>query len=63
MIFAKSILSPFGDEVGYVLAFIHLGSRKVFVSPATEHPNEEWMLQQSRDVKMWAEEQGLIYGS
>jgi putative transposase len=55
----KSILSPFGNKVGYVLAFIHLGSRKVFVSPATEHPNEEWMLQQSRNIKMWAEEQGI----
>jgi putative transposase len=57
--FSKAIWTPFGKKMACVLAFIHLGSRKVFVSPATEHPTEEWMLQQSRNVHMWAEEQGI----
>ncbi len=39
--------------------FIHLGSRKVFVSPATLTPTGAWMQQQSRNVRMWAEEQGI----
>ena len=31
----------------YVLAFLHVGSRKVFVSPATDHPNAEWVVAQA----------------
>lgn len=57
--FVKAILTPFGKKMACVLAFIHLGSRKVFVSPATEHPTEEWMLQQSRNIHMWAEGNGI----
>ena len=57
--FCKNVWTPWGKKVGYVLAFIHLGSRKVFVSPATFHPTSEWMEQQARNVRMWAEEQGI----
>ena len=39
--------------------FIHVGSRKVWVSPSTYHPNEDWVLQQARNLLMWLEEQGL----
>jgi hypothetical protein len=54
--FTKAIWTPLGQKIAYVLAIIHLGTRKVFVSPATEHPTEAWMLQQSRNIHMWAEE-------
>ncbi len=54
--FCKSIWTPFGKKTVYCLAFIHLGSRKVFVSPATFHPNETWAKQQARNVLMWLEE-------
>ena len=37
----------------------HLGSRKVFVSPSTLNPTDEWMRQQARNVSMWAEEEGI----
>ncbi|MEI8195775.1 MAG: integrase core domain-containing protein [Phycisphaerae bacterium] len=57
--FCKNIWTPFGKKAAYVLAFIHLGSRRVFVSPATFCPTGEWMQQQSRNVRMWAEEQGI----
>jgi putative transposase len=57
--FVKAIWTPLGKKMAYVLAFIHLGTRKVFVSPATEHPTEAWMLQQSRNIRMWADEQGI----
>lgn len=57
--FCKTVWTPLGQKMGYVLAFIHLGSRKVFVSPATFHPTEEWMGQQARNVRMWAEGEGI----
>ena len=45
--------------MAYVLVFVHLESRKVFASSATLHPTGEWMLQQSRNVRMWAEDQQI----
>jgi putative transposase len=38
----------------YVLFFIHLGSRKVYVAGVTPHPNEQWMRQIARNVTMEA---------
>jgi putative transposase len=57
--FCKTIWTPFGKRVGYVLAFVHLSSRKVFLSPATLNPTDEWMRQQARNVDMWAQEEGI----
>ncbi len=42
----------------YVLFFIHLGSRKVYVAGVTPHPNEQWMVQMARNVTM--EEWGFL---
>jgi putative transposase len=36
----------------YVLFFIHLDSRKVYVAGVTPHPNEQWMMQIARNVTM-----------
>jgi transposase InsO family protein len=36
----------------YVLFFIHLGSRQVYVAGVTSHPNEAWMVQVARNVTM-----------
>ncbi|MBK6940453.1 MAG: transposase [Planctomycetes bacterium] len=36
----------------YVLAFIHLGSRRVEIAGITRHPTEEWMAQVARNVTM-----------
>jgi putative transposase len=36
----------------YVLFFIHLGSRKVYVAGVTPHPHERWMVQMARNVTM-----------
>lgn len=57
--FCKTIWTPFGRQMAYTLAFIHLGSRKVFVSPSTLNPTDEWVQQQGRNVGMWAAEQGI----
>jgi len=57
--FCKTVWTPLGRHMAYNLAFIHLGSRKVFVSPATVHPDDEWMRQQARNASIWAEEEGI----
>jgi len=36
----------------YVLFFLHLGSRKLFVAGVTPHPHEAWMVQVARNVTM-----------
>ncbi len=57
--FCKTIWTPLGKRMSYVLAFVHLGSRKVFLSPSTYNPTGEWMQQQARNVSMWAEDEGI----
>jgi transposase InsO family protein len=42
----------------YVLFFLHLGSRKVYVAGVTPQPNEAWMVQVARNVTM--EEWGFL---
>jgi putative transposase len=42
----------------YVLFFIHLASRKVYVAGVTPHPHEQWMVQMARHVTM--EEWGFL---
>jgi len=53
------IWSPLGKKMAYVLAFIHLGSRKVFITPSTYTPTAEWVQQQARNASMWADEEGI----
>jgi putative transposase len=53
----KSIITPLGLHTAYCLFFMHLGSRRVYVCPATFHPNEQWMVQQARNVQMWLEDE------
>jgi putative transposase len=57
--FCKKVWTVTGPQIAYCLMFIHLGSRKVFVSPSTYHPTGEWVQQQARNVTMWLEEEGL----
>ncbi len=54
--FTKNVITPFGIRVAYCLAFIHIGTRKVFLSPPTYHPNERWVQQQGRNMMMWLED-------
>jgi len=57
--FCKTVWTPLGKKTGYVLAFVHLASRKVFLSPSTYNPTDDWMRQQARNVSIWADEQGF----
>ncbi|MFA7236820.1 MAG: integrase core domain-containing protein [Phycisphaeraceae bacterium] len=57
--FCKAVWTPLGKRMAYAIMFIHVGSRKVMVSPSTFCPNEEWMRQQGRNILMWLEDAGL----
>ena len=49
----KTVITPFGLKTAYLMMFIHLESRKVFISPATYAPGEQWVCQQAKNVAMW----------
>jgi len=57
--FTKNVITPLGARVAYSLAFIHVGTRKVFLSPPTYHPDDRWVQQQGRNLMMWLEDQQL----
>ena len=57
--FCKTVWTPLGKRVAYALVFIHLGSRKVMVSPSTYHPDGTWVTQQARNATMWMEDEGI----
>ncbi len=57
--FCKTVWTPLRRKTAYVLSFIHLGSRKVFLTPGTCNPTGEWMRQQARNASMWAEDEGI----
>lgn len=40
----------------YFLVFIHLESRRIWISPCTEHPTGDWTTQQARNFAMHIEE-------
>jgi putative transposase len=42
-----------------VLVFLHLGSRRVYLSQPTFHPDETWVMQQARNVTMWLDDHGI----
>jgi putative transposase len=45
--FSKRVLTPLGLRHLFVLVFLHVGTRRVVVSPATHHPNEAWVQEQA----------------
>ena len=55
--FTKKITTPWGFRTAYCLFFIHLGSRKVFLTSATYHANDKWVLQQAHAVNKWCRQQ------
>lgn len=57
--FCKAVWTPLGKRVAYVLVFIHLSSRRVFVSPSTYEPNETWMQQQARNTLIWLDDEKI----
>ncbi len=43
----------------YFLVFIHIGSRRIWISPCTANPSGEWTTQQARNFAMHLEEESL----
>jgi putative transposase len=50
--FTAEIWTTAGLVTYYVVFFIHLASRKVYVAGMTPHPDERWMMQIARNVTM-----------
>jgi len=59
--FTAEVITPVGLITYYVLFFIHIGSRKLYIAGITPHPNENWMKQIARNITMadW----GFLSGS
>src|SRR5713101_6389815 len=57
-VFTAEVWTLGGLVTYYVLFFIHLGTRKVYVAGVTPHPNAAWMVQVARNVTM--EEWGCL---
>jgi hypothetical protein len=43
----------------YFLVFIHIGSRRMWVSPCTANPTGEWTAQQARNFDMFLQQENL----
>jgi putative transposase len=48
--FSKRVLTPKGFRELFVVVFLHVGTRRVFLTPATQHPNEVWVTEQAVSV-------------
>ena len=63
--FSKRIWTKLGFQQHFVLVFLHLGSRKVFVTNCTRQPNTEWLNEQARKfvahVKASGQEVTLLF--
>ncbi len=57
--FSKKVLTPKGFRDLFVLVFLHVGSRRVFVTNSTYHPNEAWVRQQGATFLHRAKDSGL----
>lgn len=57
--FTKKIMTTHGIVEMYLLVFIHIGSRRIWVSRATANPHGDWIAQQARNMCMAFEDEGL----
>jgi putative transposase len=57
--FSLKVLTPKGFRDLFVLVFLHVESRQVFLTPATFHPNEAWVCDQAKAFAKHAEKTGL----
>ena len=57
--FSKRILTLKGVREAFVIAFLNVKTRQVILSPATLHPNEEWVVSQAETFVTKARGNGL----
>ena len=57
--FSKRIWTAKGPKQVFAMAFIHVGSRRVFVTPSTCQPHAAWMKTQAAAILAYAEREQL----
>ena len=57
--FSRKIMTPKGIRQAFVLIFIHVQSRRVFLSPSTHNQTPEWVAEQSEIIVDRARSSGL----
>ena len=57
--FSKKVLTVKGFRDLFLLIFIHVETRRVFIAPSTFHPNEEWVKSQAEALLAHVDETGL----
>jgi putative transposase len=57
--YAKKVLTLKGFRDLYLLIFLHVETRRVFIAPTTYHPNEAWVKEQADAFLRHAKESGL----
>lgn len=57
--YSKRVVSKKGLRDLYILVFLHLETRRVFITPSTYHPNEAWVLEQAEAFKQFSKEEQL----
>lgn len=57
--YSKKVMTLKGIRDLYLLIFLHVETRRVFIAPATYHPNEAWVKRQAEAFLQHAKETGL----
>lgn len=57
--FSKKVLTVKGFRDLYLLIFLHVETRRVYITPSTFHPNEAWVHEQTQAFLKNAHETGL----
>jgi putative transposase len=57
--FSKKVVSKTGLRDLFAIAFLHIESRRVFITPATYTPDEAWVLEQAEAFRQFIKEEKL----
>ncbi|MBC7854634.1 MAG: transposase [Pirellulaceae bacterium] len=57
--FNRKVMTLKGLRDAFILVFLHVDSRRVFISPATYNPDDAWVCEQARAFRMFARENKL----
>jgi putative transposase len=57
--FSKRVLTPRGFRDLFLLIFLHVDTRRVFVTPSTYQPNESWVCEQAHAFRQHCQDTGL----
>jgi putative transposase len=56
---SKKVVTPTGFRELYLLVFLHVQTRRAYITPATAQPNEAWVRQQTQEFLRHAKENEL----